>query len=87
MAKTSEKPASATEEAKAEGMETAAQVAEEQAASKKEKEIPANVLALMKLYPQYKEFYVTPDGFVHPVGAPEYLRKGATLYKNKFSNK
>ena len=85
MARTSEKTSPVTEETKA--MEAAAQVPEEQATEKKEKEIPANVLALMKLYPQYKEFYVTPQGFVHPAGVPEYLRKGATLYKNKFSNK
>lgn len=53
----------------------------------KEKEVAADILALMKLYPHYEEFYVTPNGFVHPAGVPEYLRKGATLYKNKFYNK
>ena len=53
----------------------------------KEKEVPSNILALMNLYPHYEEFYVTPNGFVHPAGVPEYLRKGATLYKNKFYNK
>lgn len=51
------------------------------------KDVAENILALMKLYPQYKEFYVTPKGFVHPTGVPEYLCKGATLYKNKFFNK
>ena len=54
---------------------------------KAKENIPENVLSLMKLYPQYKEFYVTPKGFVHPAGVPEYLRKGATLYKNIFFNK
>lgn len=49
-----------------------------------EKEIPANVEKLMKLNPQYETFYVTATGFVHPVDAPEYLIKNATLYKNKY---
>lgn len=54
---------------------------------KKSDDTPENIQALMKLYPNYEEFYVTPKGFVHPAGVPEYLRKGATLYKNKFFNK
>ena len=52
-----------------------------------EKQIPAKVLELMRLYPQYEELWITPRGFVHPVGTPQYLVKGATLYKNKFYNK
>lgn len=52
----------------------------------KETAIPANVEKLMKLYPQYDEFYVTPQGFVHPKDAAEYQRKGAVLYKNKYYN-
>lgn len=52
-----------------------------------EKQIPARVLELMRLYPQYEEFWVTPRGFVHPGGTPKYCIKGATLYKNKFYNK
>lgn len=59
--------------------------------SKKEEEteveVPSQIEALMRLYPHYEEFWVTPQGFVHPAGAPEYVRKGATLYKNKFYNK
>lgn len=51
--------------------------------AKEEVKIPSNVEKLMKLYPQYESFYVTSNGFVHPVDAPEYLTKGATLYKNK----
>jgi len=89
MARTSEKTAPVVDETtKVESMESVEQKAPETKSEvKKEKEIPANVLALMKLYPHYKEFYVTPNGFVHPAGVPEYLRKGATLYKNKFSDK
>lgn len=44
-------------------------------------------ITLMKLYPQYESFYVTPEGFVHPENTPEYLRHGAKLIKNKFYNK
>lgn len=44
-------------------------------------------LELMRLYPQYEEIWITPDGFVHPKGAAKYLIQGATLYKNKFYNK
>lgn len=42
---------------------------------------------LMRLYPQYEEIWITPEGFVHPVGAPRYLLKGAKLFKNKYYNK
>lgn len=91
MARTSKETAPAIEEAKVEGVEateqTAEQAVETQKESKKKDEIPAKIVDLMKLYPQYKEFYVTPEGFVHPAGVPEYLRKGATLYQNKFSDK
>ena len=55
--------------------------------TEKEEKIPQNVLRLMKMYPQYEEMYITPQGFVHPAGTPEYARKGAKLYKNKFFNK
>lgn len=51
-----------------------------------EEKIPANVENLMRLNPQYKEFWVTPKGFVHPVTAPKYLLKDAKLYQNKFYN-
>lgn len=50
-------------------------------------DIPANVVAKMRLYPQYEELWITPKGFVHPAGVPEYLTKGAKLYKNEFYNK
>lgn len=50
------------------------------------KEIPANVEKLMQLYPQYEQIYITKDGFVHPVGAPQYLVADATLYTNKYFN-
>lgn len=49
-------------------------------------EVPSNILELMRLYPQYSEFWVTPEGFVHPKGMPAHLLKGAILYKNKFNN-
>lgn len=49
-------------------------------------EIPVNVEKLMQLYPQYEQFYVTKDGFVHPFGVPEYMVADATLYKNKYYN-
>lgn len=40
----------------------------------------------MRLYPQYEKIWITPKGFVHPEGAPQYLLKGAKLLKNKFFN-
>lgn len=42
---------------------------------------------LMRLYPQYEKFWVTPRGFVHPEGAPKYLIKDAKLLTNKFFHK
>lgn len=50
-------------------------------------EVPSNVSELMRLYPQYSEFWVTPEGFVHPKGMPARLLNGAILYKNKLNNK
>lgn len=98
MARTSNKTASVADEAvQAQDPEVTKQlndqtqevkdVQETECGKKSEENIPSDVLALMKLYPQYEEFYVTPKGFVHPAGVPEYLRKGATLYKNRFFNK
>ncbi len=55
--------------------------------AKSQENLPANVIAAMRLYPQYEEMWITPRGFVHPVGVPQYLLKGAKLYKNKFYNK
>ena len=49
-------------------------------------EISARDEELMRLYPQYEKIWITPKGFVHPVGAPQYLLKGAKLFKNKFFN-
>lgn len=49
-------------------------------------EISARDLELMRLYPQYEKIWITPQGFVHPEGAPQYLLKGAKLLKNKFFN-
>lgn len=51
-----------------------------------EGKIPANVSELMRLNPQYEKIWVTPKGFVHPEGVPEYLLKGAKLYNNKYFN-
>lgn len=50
-------------------------------------EISPRDTELMRLYPQYEEIWITPDGFVHPKGASAFLLKGAKLYKNKFYNK
>lgn len=47
----------------------------------------AKVLEIMRLYPQYEEFWLTPEGFVRPKGVAKYLIKGATLYKNKYYQK
>ncbi len=41
---------------------------------------------LMRLYPQYEKIWITPKGFVHPEGVPQYLLKGAKLFKNKYFN-
>jgi hypothetical protein len=60
--------------------ETSVDATEEQ----KVEGVPTNVEKLMKLYPQYKSFYVTNTGFVHPIEAPKYLIKDAVLYKNKY---
>lgn len=49
-----------------------------------EEELPAKVDELLKLYPQYEEIWITIEGFVHPVGVPEYLLKNAIKYKNKY---
>lgn len=46
--------------------------------------IPEKVDAMMRLYPQYKEIYVTPKGFVHTKDAPKYAIKDAVLYQNKY---
>lgn len=52
-----------------------------------EPELTNRELELMRLYPQYEKIWITPQGFVRPEGTPEYLLKGAKLYKNKFYNK
>ncbi len=49
-------------------------------------EISSRDLMLMRLYPQYEKVWITPQGFVHPEGASQFLLKGAKLYKNKFFN-
>ncbi len=50
------------------------------------KDISPRDLELMRLYPQYEKIWITPKGFVHPEGAPQFLLKGAKLFKNKFFN-
>lgn len=42
---------------------------------------------ILKCYPQYEEMYIDSRGFVYPAGSPEYQRKDAILYKNKYYNK
>lgn len=60
----------------------------EEATSKSEpvEAISSREAELMRLYPQYEKIWITPQGFVHPEGAPQYLLKGAKLFKNKFFN-
>lgn len=75
------------EKKKAEKSNTSNGTKKETKSAKKEvanTEIPENVDKLMKLYPQYEEIYVTPQGFVHTKDATEYLLKDAVLYKNKY---
>ena len=50
-------------------------------------ELPADVVNLMRLYPQYEELWITSQGFVHPGGSAKYLLGDAKLYKNIFYNK
>lgn len=38
----------------------------------------------MKLNPHMKEMWITSRGFVHQAIAPEYLRKDAKFYVNKY---
>lgn len=38
----------------------------------------------MKLNPHMKEMWITSRGFVHQATAPEYLRKDAKFYVNKY---
>lgn len=87
MARTSKKEKEAEEQKVPEAESTTEQV-EQKAEEQKvpEADVPANVEKLMQLYPQYEQIYVTKDGFVHPVGAPQYLVADATLYKNKYYN-
>lgn len=73
-----------TEEGKHEKEEAKDTVSDEK---HEEIEVPPYVTELMRLYPQYSEFWVTPSGFLHPKGMPEHLLKDAVLYKNKFFNK
>lgn len=41
---------------------------------------------ILQLHPQYKKLYVSSKGFVYPEGTPEYQRKNAVLYENKYYN-
>ena len=41
----------------------------------------------MKLNPHMESMWITSRGFVHQATAPEYLRKDAKFYVNKFYNK
>lgn len=58
--------------------------AKEDTAKAKVTEIPAFVDKLMKLYPQYKQLYITKNGFVHSPDVPAYMVEDATLYDNKY---
>ena len=67
-----------------EKVETKTSEKEKEAAKQDTQKVPDEVDKLMKLYPQYEEIYVTPQGFVHTKDAAEYMLKGAVLYKNKY---
>ena len=41
----------------------------------------------MKLNPHMKSMWITSRGFVHQATAPEYLRKDAKFYVNKYYKK
>lgn len=49
-------------------------------------DIPDAVDKILRLYPQYKECFVSKEGFVYPKNAPKYQRGNAVLYKNKYFN-
>lgn len=49
--------------------------------------VSPHIEELMRLYSQYEEIWITPKGFVHPAGTPQYLIKDAKLYKNKYFTK
>ena len=55
--------------------------------TQKAEEPTAQEKELMRLYPQYEKMWITPNGFVHPEDAPEYMRRGAKLLNNVFYNK
>lgn len=54
---------------------------------KAEDKVDEKVDELMRLYPDLEKMWITEDGFVHPEGVPEYCRKNAKLYTNKYFNK
>lgn len=75
-----------TEEAK-EAPKTSKAKKNETPKAQKEEEPTVKEKELMKLYPHYEKVWITPNGFVHPEDAPEYMRRGAKLLKNIFYNK
>lgn len=87
MARTSKKEKTEEQDTpEVENTETQVKTEAEEQDTPEVKEIPANVEKLMQLYPQYEQIYVTKDGFVHPVGVPQYMVADATLYTNKYFN-
>lgn len=68
-------------------------VAEEKTEAKKEEVQPTSeavddtVDHILKCYPQYEAMFIDKNGFVFPADAPEYQRKDAILYKNKYFKK
>ena len=56
-------------------------------AGKTKVEIPEFIDRILSMNPQYKRMYVSRKGFVYPEGTPEYQRKDAVLYENKYYNK
>ena len=55
------------------------------AVEQSEPQLPASVMKLMRLYPSYEEMWITPKGFVHPVGAPSISQKAPLFIKTNIS--
>lgn len=49
-----------------------------------EEQLSPIVEKAMKLNPHMKSMWITSRGFVHQANAPEYLRKDAKFYVNKY---
>lgn len=50
-------------------------------------ELPAAVERALKVYSNFPKLYVDSMGGIFMPGTPEYIRKGAKLYENKYYTK